>query len=160
METEKITINLGAIDLGQIDLLVDQGFYSNRTDFIRTAIRQHLASHGKDIEAIKAANLFGVGAVRDASRKVSEAERQLEKELSTAVLLSQGFTGTGLLSLSVKELEEVRLLGRKIKIRMIGMLIIDKKVSAELAREVFETVKVYGMIKASDEVKQVLDALQ
>ncbi|MCB0212086.1 MAG: CopG family transcriptional regulator, partial [Anaerolineae bacterium] len=38
-DTEKITINLGFIDLGQIDLLVQEGFYSNRTDFIRTAIR-------------------------------------------------------------------------------------------------------------------------
>ena len=38
-ESEKITINIGHIDLGQIDLLVREGFYSNRTDFIRTAIR-------------------------------------------------------------------------------------------------------------------------
>jgi len=44
-ESEKITINLGFIDLGQIDLLVKEGFYSNRTDFIRTAIRNHLATH-------------------------------------------------------------------------------------------------------------------
>jgi Arc/MetJ-type ribon-helix-helix transcriptional regulator len=38
-KTEKITINLGLVDLGQIDLLVQEGFYTNRTDFIRTAIR-------------------------------------------------------------------------------------------------------------------------
>lgn len=44
-ETEKITINLGMIDLGQIDLLVQEGFYSNRTDLIRTAIRNQLAQH-------------------------------------------------------------------------------------------------------------------
>ena len=42
---EKITINLGYIDLGQIDLLVQEGFYANRTDLIRTAVRNHLASH-------------------------------------------------------------------------------------------------------------------
>ena len=41
-ETEKITVNLGYVDLGQIDLLVREGFYSNRTDFIRTAIRNQL----------------------------------------------------------------------------------------------------------------------
>ena len=40
--TEKITINVGLVDLGQIDLLVQEGFYSNRTDFIRTAIRAQL----------------------------------------------------------------------------------------------------------------------
>jgi Arc/MetJ-type ribon-helix-helix transcriptional regulator len=36
-ETEKITLNLGPVDLGQIDLLVQEGFYSNRTDFIGTS---------------------------------------------------------------------------------------------------------------------------
>ncbi|MEG1117600.1 MAG: CopG family transcriptional regulator, partial [Janthinobacterium sp.] len=44
-ESEKITINLGLIDLGQIDLLVQEGFYSNRTDLIRTAIRNQLGTH-------------------------------------------------------------------------------------------------------------------
>jgi len=44
-ETEKLTINLGVVDLGQIDLLVQEGFYSNRTDLIRTAIRNQLAVH-------------------------------------------------------------------------------------------------------------------
>ena len=44
-DSEKITINLGYVDLGQIDLLVDEGFYSNRSDFIRTAIRNRLDRH-------------------------------------------------------------------------------------------------------------------
>lgn len=43
---EKITINVGCVDLGQIDLLVQEGFYANRTDLIRTAIRNQLAAHG------------------------------------------------------------------------------------------------------------------
>src|SRR5260370_16399085 len=46
-KTEKITINLGLVDLGQIDLLVQEGFYSNRTDFIRTAMRTQLVSHAE-----------------------------------------------------------------------------------------------------------------
>ena len=45
-ESEKITINLGFVDLGHIDLLVEEGFYSNRTDFIRTAIRNQVLTHG------------------------------------------------------------------------------------------------------------------
>jgi Arc/MetJ-type ribon-helix-helix transcriptional regulator len=44
-DSEKITINLGYVDLGRIDLLVQEGFYSNRTDFIRTAIRNQLGTH-------------------------------------------------------------------------------------------------------------------
>jgi Arc/MetJ-type ribon-helix-helix transcriptional regulator len=49
-ESEKITINLGFVDLGHIDLLVREGFYSNRTDFIRTAIRNQLASHADAVK--------------------------------------------------------------------------------------------------------------
>jgi Arc/MetJ-type ribon-helix-helix transcriptional regulator len=45
MDSEKITINMGAVDLGKIDLLVEEGFYGNRTDFIRTAIRNQLGKH-------------------------------------------------------------------------------------------------------------------
>ena len=48
-ETEKITINLGYVDLGRIDLLVQQGFYSNRTDFIRTAIRNQIERHAEAV---------------------------------------------------------------------------------------------------------------
>jgi Arc/MetJ-type ribon-helix-helix transcriptional regulator len=49
-ESEKITINLGPVDLGQIDLLVQEGFYSNRTDFIRTAIRNQLTTHSEEVK--------------------------------------------------------------------------------------------------------------
>ena len=48
-ESEKITINLGYVDLGRIDLLVQEGFYSNRTDFIRTAIRNQLGTHAEEV---------------------------------------------------------------------------------------------------------------
>jgi Arc/MetJ-type ribon-helix-helix transcriptional regulator len=48
-ETEKLTINLGMVDLGQIDLLVQERFYTNRSDLIRTAVRNQLASHAEII---------------------------------------------------------------------------------------------------------------
>jgi Arc/MetJ-type ribon-helix-helix transcriptional regulator len=48
-KSEKITINVGLVDLGQIDLLVDEGFYANRTDFIRTAIRRQLESRAEAV---------------------------------------------------------------------------------------------------------------
>ena len=48
-ESEKITINMGLVDLGQVDLLVQEGFYSNRTDLIRTAVRNQLAAHAEVI---------------------------------------------------------------------------------------------------------------
>ena len=49
---EKITINLGCVDLGQIDLLVQEGFYANRTDLIRTAIRTQLATHSEVVRQV------------------------------------------------------------------------------------------------------------
>ena len=49
-DSEKITLNLGPVDLGQIDLLVQEGFYSNRTDFIRTAIRNQLTVHAETVK--------------------------------------------------------------------------------------------------------------
>src|ERR1700720_1318689 len=49
-ETEKITVNIGYVDLGHIDLLVNEGFYSNRTDLIRTAIRNQLAAHADAVK--------------------------------------------------------------------------------------------------------------
>lgn len=51
LDSEKITINVGFVDLGSIDLLVSEGFYSNRTDFIRTAIRNQLARHDEATRA-------------------------------------------------------------------------------------------------------------
>ena len=60
-ETEKITINLGFVDLGQIDLLVQEGFYSNRTDFIRTAIRNQLVTHAETVKQTVARNTLVLG---------------------------------------------------------------------------------------------------
>jgi Arc/MetJ-type ribon-helix-helix transcriptional regulator len=63
-ESEKITINLGYVDLGHIDLLVQEGFYSNRTDFIRTAIRNHLSSHGDVLKQTVARRSMVLGLQR------------------------------------------------------------------------------------------------
>ena len=60
-DTEKVTINLGYVDLGHIDLLVQEGFYSNRTDFIRTAIRNQLGSHGDALKQTVARRAMVLG---------------------------------------------------------------------------------------------------
>ena len=61
---EKITINLGYVDLGHIDLLVQEGFYSNRTDFIRTAIRNQLGNHGDALKQTVARRAMVLGLQR------------------------------------------------------------------------------------------------
>ena len=60
-ETEKITINMSAVDLGKVDLLVQEGLYSNRTDFIRTAIRNTLDKHNVEIQQSVIRHAFGIG---------------------------------------------------------------------------------------------------
>ena len=61
-KTEKITINIGLVDLGQIDLLVDEGFYANRTDFIRTAIRRQLETRADAVNDTVARRTLVLGA--------------------------------------------------------------------------------------------------
>ena len=71
-DTEKISVNLGFVDLGHIDLLVKEGFYSNRTDFIRTAIRQQLSHHDEAVRQVVARNTFTLG-LRNYTREELEA---------------------------------------------------------------------------------------
>ena len=60
-DSEKITINMGFVDLGQIDLLVAEGFYGNRTDFIRTAIRNQLGAHSDAVKQVVARKMLVLG---------------------------------------------------------------------------------------------------
>jgi Arc/MetJ-type ribon-helix-helix transcriptional regulator len=62
-DTEKITINMSAVDLGQIDLLVDEGFYSNRSDFIRTAIRNQIGQHSEVVKQSITRRAMAVGVI-------------------------------------------------------------------------------------------------
>jgi len=71
-ESEKITINLGFVDLGHIDLLVAEGFYSNRTDFIRTAIRNQVLSHGEVLKNSVARRSMVLGLQRFTRRDLEK----------------------------------------------------------------------------------------
>ena len=84
-DSEKITINLGLIDLGQIDLLVQEGFYSNRTDLIRTAIRNQLASHAEVLRQTVARRTLVLG-LQEFSRRDLEAVRKTKTRLRIQVL--------------------------------------------------------------------------
>jgi Arc/MetJ-type ribon-helix-helix transcriptional regulator len=84
-DSEKITINLGYVDLGHVDLLVRNGFYSNRTDFIRTAIRNQLDRHGDALRQSVARNALDLG-LRHYSRAELEAARARGEALHINVL--------------------------------------------------------------------------
>lgn len=84
-ESEKITINLGPVDLGRIDLLVRDGFYANRTDFIRTAIREKLSAHGPEVTRSVERNLFELG-LREIGAAELEAARTAGETLNIRVV--------------------------------------------------------------------------
>lgn len=83
--SEKITINLGVIDLGQVDLLVQEGFYSNRTDLIRTAIRNQLATHAEVVRETVARKTFVLG-LQHFTRSDLEAVKASGQKLHIQVL--------------------------------------------------------------------------
>ena len=84
-ESEKITINLGYVDLGRIDLLVQEGFYSNRTDFIRTAIRNQIATHADSVAQSIERHTLELG-LRDYSRADLETIRAAGEKLHIKVV--------------------------------------------------------------------------
>lgn len=84
-DTEKITLNLGYVDLGRIDLLVQEGFYSNRSDFIRTAIRGQLDSH-RDVVARSIERHTMELGLRDYTRAELEALRDAGEVLHVKVV--------------------------------------------------------------------------
>jgi Arc/MetJ-type ribon-helix-helix transcriptional regulator len=122
VDSEKITINLGVVDLGKVDLLVEEGFYSNRTDFIRTAIRNQLDKHEGDM---------------------------------TATITRKSIT-VGALHYGRKELDEYRTNRQKLSISVIGILSISDDVTPDLARDTIESVKVRGVFRANNTVKDAL----
>lgn len=85
VETEKVTINLGYVDLGRIDLLVEEGFYTNRTDFIRGAIRAQLGVHRADVVTLVERRTLDIG-LRDFSRADLEAARDAGERLHIKVV--------------------------------------------------------------------------
>lgn len=78
-ETEKMTVNVGVVDLGQVDLLVQEGFYSNRSDLIRTALRNQLAQHADAVRQTVARRMLTVGLQHfsrtDLERAVAAGQR-------------------------------------------------------------------------------------
>ena len=94
-ESEKITINLGFVDLGQVDLLVAEGFYGNRTDFIRTAIRNQLSIHSEAVKQVVARKLLVLGLQHfsaDELRALQAAGQTLQIRVLGLAIIAQDVT--------------------------------------------------------------------
>lgn len=109
-DSEKITINLGPVDLGQIDLLVQEGFYANRTDLIRTAIRNQLQSHGEAIRQTVARKSLVLG-LQHYSKADLEAVRAAGQMLQIQVLGLASIAADVTPELAVATIESVTVLG-------------------------------------------------
>jgi Arc/MetJ-type ribon-helix-helix transcriptional regulator len=109
-ETEKITVNLGYVDLGHIDLLVHEGFYSNRTDFIRTAIRNQLATHSDAVKQSIVRHTLELG-LRRYGRDELEALKASGRKLRIQVLGLATIDGDVTPELARDTIESIRVLG-------------------------------------------------
>ncbi len=121
-DSEKVTINMNAVDLGKVDLLVQEGVYSNRTDFIRTAIRSQLEKHSMEIQQTVTRHSYVIGV----------------------------------LSYNREDFEKRKAAGTRLKMTVVGVLNLQDDISAELAREVVESVQVRGVFDAPQAIKDAL----
>jgi Arc/MetJ-type ribon-helix-helix transcriptional regulator len=109
-DSEKITINLGPVDLGQIDLLVQEGFYSNRTDLIRTAIRNQLNQHAEVVRQTVARKSLVLG-MQHYSRADLEAIQAAGERLQIQVLGLASIASDVSVELALATIESIFVLG-------------------------------------------------
>lgn len=109
-EMEKITINLGLVDLGQVDLLVQEGFYSNRTDFIRTSIRNQISTHADTVRETVARKTMVLGLqnyTREDLETVQAANEKLEIKVLGLATIANDVTP----ELALATIESITVLG-------------------------------------------------
>ena len=123
-KTEKVSVNINIGTLSQIDLLVDQGFYSNRSDFINQAVREYLNGKQEQIRA----------------------EEENYDKMNFVWFI-------GLRALTKSELELVKKQGHKKEIRGYGMLLIDESLD-DLVIETISSINVRGKIRCSDRIRE------
>jgi Arc/MetJ-type ribon-helix-helix transcriptional regulator len=109
-DSEKITINLGYVDLGHVDLLVHEGFYSNRTDFIRTAIRNQLDRHNDSVKQSVVRHKLELG-LRRYSREDLEAVQAAGETLHIQVLGLASIADDVSAELALRTIASIHVLG-------------------------------------------------
>ena len=140
MGAEKITINLGAVEIGKIDMLVENAYYTDRSDFIRSATREKLRDHDSDIERFTQAE------------HITEVETETEVKIKIEVLV-------GVLTLDKKDITKMRNAGGKRSLVVVGLLqfIGLTEDDAELILDVFDRIKVYGSFSVNSKLRAILE---
>lgn len=133
MKSEKVTINVGTMDLAKIDLLVDSLEYSNRSDFCRIAIRELLEKHNDEFEKLHSQN------------------EKVQFDSANPVI-----GGIGIIRLSGEWLTEALQKSQKVNIMVTGILVVDKSVTAQLLESAVDRIKVYGKIQADPDILAII----
>ncbi len=123
---EKITLNLNAVDLAKVDYLAEQGFYSSRSDFIRTAIRNQLQEH-------------------DAIISDAALTELIERQESQGGVKTVG--SVGIYYLDAKDLLEHVQQSRQLKIFVVGALVLAKDVTVALLEQAVASARIYGVVR-------------
>lgn len=133
---EKLTINLPPVEIARIDILVEAGYYPSRAEFIRAAIRKTLDGHQEFITK----RLEGLTL-----EEKSAGQKKVDLVATVGVQI-----------LSKDAFEKTIMQGRKLSIKVVGMLILKEDVKPEHIQNAVETVKIYGILRASPQVKKAL----
>ena len=149
--SEKVSVNMNSATLASIDLLVDNGYYSNRSDFINQAVRQSLRDHRSDIDRIVEKN-EKTATHRSGNLTVAAPAVPTEPELPAARMGNHWFLGVS--DLSRREVEALHAAGETLRLKGYGVLIIDEDCDEEMLFSVVEEITVRGKVKASDRVKK------
>jgi Arc/MetJ-type ribon-helix-helix transcriptional regulator len=135
---EKLTINLPPIEIARIDILVEAGYYPSRAEFIRAAIRKTLDTHQNFV-----------------SKELDKIASTSDQELNDRGVISR-ISGVGVYNLNKETFERTIEHGKKMEITVVGMLNLGKDVTPEHIQEAVESVRIYGILRASPKVKEAL----
>lgn len=122
-KTEKLTVNVGVVDLGYIDLLVSNGYYSNRTDFIKNSIRHAISSHQDNINDL-------------ITKKKSES--------SLNIVISV---------INKEEIESRKNNLESVDLVVVGLLIISKDIDTNELFDVYNSIIVFGSVRCDSKIK-------
>ena len=135
MKSERISVNLGHLELGQIDYLAEKGIYTNRSDFIRRAVRKQLEEHKSEISQFLEPHLPDTGQLKAVG-------------------------GLGVIRLSQADVINLLTTETKAHIRVVGALVIAKTITPAQIKQIVSSVKVYGKVFAEESIKEALAAME
>ena len=138
---EKITINLPPVELARIDILVEAGVYPSRTEFMRTAIRKSLDDQQKIIDM----------RIEEFQSKFDEVDPESKGQEFKKIF------GVGVFNIEKEVFDKALILGHQVKIFVIGFCAIDKRVTAKMINQGVKSIRVFGVLKTSKEVKDALE---